>query len=71
MSVDDGSDIHRAALADARTARSTLWLKCTAPHAEQRARECRYDDPGSTRLLARRKAIRDELAQRGVELPGS
>ncbi|HEY8526012.1 MAG TPA: hypothetical protein VIL48_13670 [Acidimicrobiales bacterium] len=49
--------------------RSTRRLKRMAQHADERARQCRYDDPGLTRLLACRKAIRDELEQRGVELP--
>jgi hypothetical protein len=69
MSVDEVSEIYLAALADARMIRSTRRLKRMAEHADERARECRYDDPGLTRLLACRKAIRDELAQRGVELP--
>jgi hypothetical protein len=69
MSVDEVSEIYLAALADARMVRSTRRLKRMALHADERAKACQCDDPGFPRLLACRKAIRDELAQRGVELP--
>jgi hypothetical protein len=68
MTVNDVRRIYLSAVAEARLIRSTRKLKRKAVEAAARTRGRRPDDPDLPGLQARRNALRDELAQRGVEV---